>query len=450
MTNSHLTSPVQSARKPKLFYGWWIVIAGAVMFSVVTIVYTQGMIHFTHETTSYYALSDFSAGTRWDPRWISNLDFVLSIFPFTLWVNMVFSPFVGIMVDRFGPRRIVFSGAMIGASGFLVASVADATWDYRAAILVVAIGMNLCATVVFVATIGRWFVQRRVLAFSILMGATIFSSWLGSLLAYSIYAFGWRASMVAVAILVLLVGIPVAMVMRRCPESHGVSSDGEKQRPPTKLEISASAGQVLRLRAFWQITIAIGIAGWVGSIQFINDYLAEASDTSASQAGWIFLAAGLLNLAGIITIGFVGDQVNRRALLTKLLILKAIVTGIMALLSGNFVDVPFGWIPMYAAYLCDQFASGVLLPLSFALLADYFGRKSLGAVIGINSSVIGILGVVLAFAVLILLGSIGSSFRPEHVLAMFGVIVAFHMVRNLEPQSRVAARIKIANRARVE
>lgn len=436
--------------KPKLFYGWRIVAAGAAMLFVTSVVYAQGFSLFTYVMDDIYPFAGFSIPSREGHPSLRLLDYVLRFFPVSAWVGIVVSPVAGSMVDRFGPRRIVPFGAILGGIGYVFINLAHTTWDYHAAVLTASIGFNLCASIVFVSTIGKWFVRHRARAFAVLMTVSALSFIGVPLLGLAIDTFGLRTSMFATGILTAVMSLPVALLMRHRPEDHGIAPDGDKQLASKRREISASPGQVLRLRPFWQLTIAFGIVGFVDSSQLATGNMLDVVNSSYTVVTAPFSVGVLLGIVGVITIGVIGDRVNKRNLLTKLVTVKMVSIGIIVLLSGDFTEFPLHWIAIVPAYLCAQVATGALLPLSYALLADYFGRASLGAVIGISASVIGIVGLVLAlvsFPLGLLLGLARGPFGWELILTMIGILVAVHLGKNLESQSRVAARIRLLNRS---
>ena len=76
-----------------------------------------------------------------------------------------------------------------------------------------------------------------------------------------------------------IIGIPVALMMRRRPEDYGQLPDGDAElrvadanggtRRPVR-EISIGVREVLRLRAFWQISIAVSVGQLVSSTNLFH------------------------------------------------------------------------------------------------------------------------------------------------------------------------------------
>ena len=72
----------------------------------------------------------------------------------------------------------------------------------------------------------------------------------------------------ALALFVAVAIIPVALIMRRQPEDHGLLPDGDSTNPETSglsadrsfsNERSLTLGHAVRTRAFWQLTVGFGL-----------------------------------------------------------------------------------------------------------------------------------------------------------------------------------------------
>ena len=433
---------MSTSHKRKLFYGWWIVIAGGVMLAVATSVYAKGiwLILPNIDGSSPFALLSFS---------------MVAAF-----IGVLIYPLAGTMVDRFGSRRIVLFGVVIAGSSYLLVATTQATWNFHVALVPLAIGMNLCTTVVFAATVGKWFVRRRVRAFAILMAISSLSSLGAVFLGTAIDVFDWRITMIGIAVLVLLIGIPVAMVMRGIPEDRGATPDGEtpektaapernKRRSLTTREISPSIKQILYMRPFWQLIIALGLVAFVGSTIRIG--LSDLYDQNYLLALIMTLASWLLVPAGMLTIGFVGDRSDKKDLLTKLVVLQALSVLLIALGLTQWLHGPISLVPALVGQAILHFATGALLPLSFGILADYFGRENLGAVFGINASMNEVVFLIASTAsgiFLLVFGSLRNPLNPGLILLVLLLLFAAYLCKTLEPQSRVAARIRLSKRSR--
>src|SRR5204863_6223792 len=78
------------------------------------------------------------------------------------------SPFVGVLVDRLGPRRLLLLGSLLLVLGLAASAFVGALWQVIALYgVIMTIGANCLGLVVFVPILSRHFVRRRGFAISI-------------------------------------------------------------------------------------------------------------------------------------------------------------------------------------------------------------------------------------------------------------------------------------------
>ena len=91
-----------------------------------------------------------------------------SIFSIGFIVSMIATPFIGVMMGRFGPRIAIPLGAVLVAAGLILATVATALWHFYLTLGVLVIGGSI-----FISYIGHsmflanWFQRKRGLAVGI-------------------------------------------------------------------------------------------------------------------------------------------------------------------------------------------------------------------------------------------------------------------------------------------
>ena len=91
------------------------------------------------------------------------------------------------------------------------------------------------------------------------------------LVASSLTTFGWRPTALASGIFAILVGLPLAFVIRNSPHEHGEVVDGIPPDPEARKELAEkeeatrdfTAREALRTSAFWLISLGHGFALFV-------------------------------------------------------------------------------------------------------------------------------------------------------------------------------------------
>lgn len=246
-------SRLRSASAPRTFYGWRIVAACFVThcLNVGTVFYSFGVF--------FHPLSERFGWSRAQISWGFSLAAVLGAF---------YSILIGRVVDRRGPRPVQIFGCCVLAAGYTVLATTHTLFQFYAAMaFAVALGSAALGPVSSNTAVARWFVKRRGTALGvstagISMGGVIFVP----LTQFLIERFGWREAFLLLAVVVVGAGIPpVALWMRRSPESMGLRPDGEATHLSEheidivehELEISISAREAVRRRDFWLIAIAL-------------------------------------------------------------------------------------------------------------------------------------------------------------------------------------------------
>ena len=129
---------------------------------------------------------------------------------------------------------------------------------------ILTLGMSFGSFIVFVVTVGNWFIQKRARALSILMSFSALGGITLPLLVFLIEGFGWRDVMLIVGIGFWVIGIPASFFMRKKPEFYGLLPDGDlrnnkngNSKSSRRIsEPSVTFRQALKLRVFWQLAIA--------------------------------------------------------------------------------------------------------------------------------------------------------------------------------------------------
>ncbi|MBI2292982.1 MAG: MFS transporter, partial [Betaproteobacteria bacterium] len=175
-------------------------------------------------------------------------------------------PVLGWMVDRFGSQGIVRAGIVTFGIGFILLSQTDTLAGFYAAFVVVALGSSMFSNFVVSVTIIQWFEKRRARALSALQFGGAIGGLFVFLVAWSIQTYGWRATAFGSGVIAILIGWPLARVIRSRPEDHGETVDGLSPAPKGTGHPAApsrrafSAREATRTSAFWLLSIGHGFA----------------------------------------------------------------------------------------------------------------------------------------------------------------------------------------------
>ena len=367
------------------------------------------------------------------------------------------SPFVGFALDRYGPKRVMIFGIIVTGLGFIAMSLMQTLWHFYAAVLLLALGMSFGTYIVFVATVGNWFVRQRARAFSMLMTFSAVGAFVLPLLVWGIEVFGWRQILLAIGVGFWIIGIPIALAMRRRPEDYGLLPDGGAVAQTSRAgdarsgqprEVSIGVREVLRLRAFWQISIAVSVGQLVSSTNLFHLPALLEYEISIWLAATAAGAVAFGDIFGRISIGFIGDRFDKKILLTLSFLIQMLGVGALAMINSNYFGISWGLIPLPVFVLGFGLGFGASIPLRLAILADYFGRRSYGSIVGIASSVSAVFGTIGPLFVGAMY-DFTDSYRPAYAIMALMMLVALPMTMTLESRTRVAAKVRQAARERV-
>jgi len=362
------------------------------------------------------------------------------------------SPFVGVLLDKYGPRKAMAFGVFVTGGGFIYMSQMQSLWQFYVAIALLTLGMSFGTFIVFVVTVANWFVRKRARALATLMSFSAIGGLTLPLLVMSIDEFGWRHMLMATGIGFWIIGFPATLVMRKRPEDHGLLPDGDLPRdansPGTKdgrmarvKENAITMRQAIKLRFFWQLAIVTSLGQLVSSTNLFHfSALLEYGMTTALAAS----AAGAVaigDLGGRAGIAVLGDRFDKRKMLTVAMIMQTLGVVGLSTINATVLGVNLGMWPLPLFVIFFGLGFGSSIPLRLSILGDYFGRASYGSIVGLTSSVNAIFGAA-GPALIGFIHDSGGTYRPGFVLLAVAIFISIPLALGLEPVGRVSAKAR--------
>ncbi|MBI4297237.1 MAG: MFS transporter [Chloroflexi bacterium] len=308
----------------------------------------------------------------------------------------ILGPVEGWLADRFGPRPVVMVGTVLLGAGFILLSTIQSIEMFFVAFLVISAGSGLGGFLPLSVGVINWFVRKRSLALGIALAGGGLGGVIVPAVAWSVTTHGWRVTALASGFVVWLIGIPLSLLLRHKPEKYGylpdgdrpASSEGRQQEYLTanpapqataQADDSFSTMEALRTRAFW--LISMGHASAVLTVSAVSLHLAphlvQQLGISLEAAGGIVALMLMLSVVGRVVGGFLADRTNKRVLLVACMLSHAI--GILMLAYATSIVQVF----LFAIF--HGMAWGARVPAQGAIRAEYFGRKSIGLILGLAS-----------------------------------------------------------------
>jgi MFS family permease len=360
----------------RLFYGWYIVGACVLIAIYCSGVMTRGFTALIEPIVDEfhwgYAVVSFAAS-------IGGLE------------SGLLAPVVGFLFDRWGPRKLILIGAAITGFGLLLLSRTNSMTMFFGSFILMSTALSISAGVVPMTLVGNWFRKRVSLATGIVVSGVAAGGIMVPLVTWVVDAYQWRMAMVIFGLGAWAIIFPLALVIRHRPEQYGYLPDGEVsetievdevQTVAQYHEVDVSAKQALKGRAFWHISLGMLCHFMVAIVvtTHVMPYLSSIGIPRATSSV-VAMSVSLVTIAGRLGFGWFGDRFDKRRVTAVGMALMVI-----GMLLFNYVDVGGMWL-LVVFIIVFGIGYGGPVPMSAALVREYYGRARLGTLLGLTTGV---------------------------------------------------------------
>ena len=166
--------------------------------------------------------------------------------------------FVSEAIRAFGPRNCLLAGIFAMAAAAIAIGYASAPWQLYLADALLAFGWAGTSLGMITNTLGLWFDAKRGMAISLALNGASFGGIIGvPLLVAAIGAFGFSGALLASAIAMVVLMVPVILIFVGQPPRHGGNTvQVAATDAPSSTQIRARA---LRDIAFLTVSIAFAL-----------------------------------------------------------------------------------------------------------------------------------------------------------------------------------------------
>jgi MFS family permease len=293
-------------------------------------------------------------------------------------VGSTFALFIGRFVDRFGSRIVLTLTSL--ALGVIVFAM-SATTSLMLMVVFVALtrGVGQSAlSVVSLALVGQWFTRRL----SIAMGVYALVMSIGFMIAFPVVGSivqtrGWRTAWLYIGIALLALLTPLSWaIVRRSPESIGLTGDGESSDGRAPALEGWPWQAAIRTPAFWLFAIGSSLYGLVASgIGLFNESILAERGFNASVYYQTLVVTAMMALVG----NFAGGVIAERWPMPRLM------CAAMAILAAGLAALPLiSSVPQVMVWAAAMgIGGGFVMVLFFGFWARAYGRRHLGRIQGI-------------------------------------------------------------------
>ena len=302
-------------------------------------------------------------------------------------------PIAGYMVDRLGPRFMVFTGLSILTLGFVLFSQVQNLWMFYLAYFIMSVGQGQAGWLTVMTLLNHWFLRHRGMA----MGLAMVDMGVGGLVLMPLIAWlinpdadriGWRHTAEIFAVITLISALVLPKIIRNKPEDIAdypdgqapvvADSDSQASEVEQNQELELTIGQALRTQAFWCISFGHGFGSMVVlAIMSHLGLLMSDLDYGLQTAAWIIMLQTSVSIVFQFLGGWIGDLIPKNVALFIFTTIQGI--GVVFLVIGPEL------IYFYAFAVLFGIGFGGRTPLTTAIRGDYFGRASFGKILGIST-----------------------------------------------------------------
>ncbi|MES1218066.1 MAG: MFS transporter [Bacteroidota bacterium] len=320
--------------------------------------------------------------------------------------------FAGWLIDRFGPRRLMLTGILMGGIALVGLSRVTSLWQFYLFYVFNALGYMCAGPLPNQVLTARWFSKARGKA----MGFAYLGIGVGGMLVPQIakwlnIQFGWHQALMLLGILMVIISFPMAWIVKERPEI--ISKDIIPEESPVPLS------RIVKGWPFYLLMIGsmCSIGAVAGTSQNLKLFFSLDLKYSQGQSANIISLVLLSSIIGRVLMGWLADKFSKKYVM---ILIYTLVAGSIPLLY--FASTP-GVIYLFA-FIFGMGLGGdyMIIPL---MAAELFGVRIMGRVMGL---VLTADGIAEAFSPMFVgwlrdkSGSYANGFAALIILAVIGII----------------------------
>ena len=372
--------------KVPFYYGWVVVAAAFVLMALGVNARTAFSLLLPPILTEFGWDRSVTAGAF-------SFGFLLSAFC---------SPLMGRLMDSRGPQFVALIGIATIVAGLFLATIGLVPWHLYATLgVLVGVGSVCLGYTGQSLYLPNWFVERRGLAMGIAfsgvgIGSIVLLPWMQS----NMSTHGWRYACTSLALVVLVLGIPLAFLLRRKPQDIGLLPDGARPETASNqnihqptlaaktnvmdkkwVAIEWTLQRAMRTSRFWWLASGYFcmMYAWYSVQVHQTKYLVDTG-FSASQAAWALGAVSLAGIPGQIALGALSDRIGRE-IVWLIANLGFVATYLLLLVLGDHASEPSTTL-LYLMILTQGLLGYGATAVFGAIPVEIFEGKHYGSIFG--------------------------------------------------------------------
>jgi sugar phosphate permease len=327
-------------------------------------------------------------------------------------IGPLFGFVAGWFIDRFGPKRLMLSGIVMGGIALIGLSQMTTLWQFYLFYLFNALGYMCGGPLPNQVLISRWFDKAR----GRIMGFAYLGIGIGGMLVPQIakwlnMQFGWREGLMVLGILMIVIAFPMAWFIKENPE--GASTEAKRDQPKVPFT------DILKKKSFYLLLIGsmCSIGAVAGTSQNLKLFLSIDLKYSQQEAANVLSIVLGASIIGRLIMGWFADRIQKKHVMILIYALVAVSIPLLYAAESKGIIYLFAFI--FGIALGGDY---MIIPL---MAAELFGIRVMGRVMGIIITADGLgeaFGPLIAASLRDKTGSYVHGFAALIILAIIGTI----------------------------
>jgi sugar phosphate permease len=282
----------------------------------------------------------------------------------------LFSFLTGWIIDRYGPRRVMLIGILLGGIALVGLSKMTSLWLFYLFYFINALAYIAGGPLPNQVQISRWFDSSRGKA----MGVAYIGIGVGGMLVPHIanrlnHSYGWQNSLMILGFLMVLVAFPMIWVTKDKAAERKKERNADSDRTPLK--------KILKQRNVYLLIIGsmCSIAAVSGTSQNLKLFFSLDLGFSQGQSATIISMVLASSIIGRLLMGWLADKWSKKYVM--ILIFSLVSVSIPLLYAAKVPGMIYVFAFLFGVALGGDY---MIIPL---MAADLFGVKLLGRIMGI-------------------------------------------------------------------
>ncbi len=301
-------------------------------------------------------------------------------------------PYLGRMIDRYGPRTMFFVIFFCLGGVCLMFPLTSGVVTLFLAFTGLRLFGQGAGMMVSFNLVSQWFIRRRGLAMTVVMvGLASASATYPPILQLMVGSLGWRASYAVLGLTVWALMLLPSLLLADRPEDLHLQPDGipapEPGAQPGKsgaggapLEENWTLSEAMRTVSFWLIAVAMAVpSGLLTGMMFHQISYFQQQGLSVTTAAGIFTVFSISMFCTTLVFGPLLDRLPPRYMITVGLFVLPVTLWFMLIVDTPALAVIYG--------VMMGISSGTYFPAANYVWPRYFGRRHLGSIQGVTNTI---------------------------------------------------------------